>query len=159
MGLKVTKPTPKSGAASLGTLSNPEVTHEQKLGGHAHLDEQRDAELKKSIRARAEKLAEQDERAQLEETTAKKDAPPRPKTSPIPRRGDLVIFRTQEKALKCNGTADHVAVVVRKWSDTTLNLHVLPDCGDAYCATSVQRIHPDNLEATGWFTLGEASDE
>lgn len=80
---------------------------------------------------------------------------PLPKTSPSARVGDIVFFRSQEKAKQFNGTKDHVAVITRNWGKC-VNLKVLPDCGDPYDATSQARIAYQDETGQGWFTIGEA---
>jgi len=83
------------------------------------------------------------------------DVPRAPKTSPSPCLGDTVIFRTQEQSRQHNGSSDHVAIITRVWAKS-VNLKVLPDCGDPYDATSQPRIAYQDEKGTGWFTIGEA---
>jgi hypothetical protein len=39
--------------------------------------------------------------------------------------------------ISSNGAIVHPAMITRVWSETTVNLTVLPDCGDPKCFTSV----------------------
>lgn len=56
-----------------------------------------------------------------------------------PSVGRIVHFHTTEKACQSNGCADgpYPAVITRVWSDTCVNLKVLPDCAEPFDATSV----------------------
>lgn len=78
------------------------------------------------------------------------DAPPSPKTSPAPYRGMQVTYRTQDTKRAYNGTKDHIAFITRL-NGGSVNLKVMPDCGDIYDATSQSRISAADEKAQGWF--------
>lgn len=50
-----------------------------------------------------------------------------------PSLGRIVLFRSEQS----NGQHEHPAIVTRVWSDTCVNLTVLPDCGAPVSKTSV----------------------
>lgn len=83
------------------------------------------------------------------------DAPPSPKTSPSPRLGMIVLYRTMQTAKQFNDVTDHVAIITRVWP-ACVNLKVFPDCGEPYDATSQKRIAYQEVNGTGWFTIEEA---
>lgn len=57
--------------------------------------------------------------------------------------GTVVVFLAGDDHVH-NGTKEHPAIVTRVWGDgdrPTVNLKVLPDCGEVFDATSVQHWH------------------
>ena len=68
-----------------------------------------------------------------------------------PQLGEIVIHRSQIDGCKFNGSKDHPAIVTRVWSQTGVNLKVLPDCGAPYDQTSQLKIDPANEAEHGWY--------
>lgn len=62
-----------------------------------------------------------------------------------PSLGRVVLYH----GVISNGAAEHPAIVTRVWSDTCVNLTVLPDFGAPELRTSVNQ-DESTVQATGW---------
>ena len=65
--------------------------------------------------------------------------------------GDIVLFQQATHEMPYNGGDVHPAIVSRVWSNTMVNLHVFPDAGVPFVATSVQHLGVLEPGAQGWY--------